>query len=110
MKRTSFVVTICIVAIFATLVFPASAQTIFGTILGTVTDPSGAGLPNIVVIVTNQGENISREVRTDAQGNYQAENMKAGIYTVSVKAAGFKDMGLTDIRLEARQAVRADMR
>ena len=110
MNRTSFVVTISIVAILAPLISPASAQTIFGTILGTVTDPSGAGVPNIVVIVTNQGENISREVRSDAEGNYRAENMKAGLYTVSVKAAGFKDMVLTDVRLDARQTVRADMK
>src|SRR5262249_29000651 len=110
MKRTSFVFTISIVVILAFLVTPTFAQTIFGTILGTVTDQSGAVVPNIVVIVTNQGENIAREVHSDAQGNYQAENMKAGIYTVSVKAAGFKDMVLTDVRLDARQTVRADMK
>ena len=61
---------------------PALAQTTFGTILGSVTDPSGAVVPNVVVTVTNQGENTSRDVRSDAQGNYQAENMKAGMYRV----------------------------
>ena len=92
------------------LTLPALAQTIFGTILGTVTDPSGAVLPNVVITVTNQGENISRDVSSDAQGNYRAENMKAGLYTVSAKATGFKDMVLTDVRLDARQTVRADMK
>jgi len=89
---------------------PAFAQTVFGTILGTVTDPSGAVMPNVVITVTNQGENISRDVRSDAQGNYQAENMKAGLYTVSARVTGFKDMVLTDVRLEARQTVRADIK
>ncbi len=42
----------------------ALAQSIFGTILGTVTDPSGAVVPNAVITVTNQGENISHEVRS----------------------------------------------
>lgn len=85
-------------------------QTIFGTILGTVTDPSGAVMPNVVVTVTNQGENISRDVRTDAQGNYLAENMKEGIYTVTAKATGFSQDILTDLRLTARQTVRADFK
>jgi len=110
MRNKSFVVAIGVTVFTVLLAIPAFAQTIFGTILGTVTDQSGAVVPNIVVTVTNQGENISREVRSDAQGNYQAENMKAGIYTVSVKAAGFKDMVLTDVRLDARQTVRADMK
>ena len=108
--RTSFVIAICIVGIVACLLTPAHSQTIFGTILGSVTDPSGAVVPNVVITVTNQGENISREVRSDAQGNYQAENMKAGLYTLSAKATGFKDMVLTDVRLDARQTVRADMK
>src|SRR5262249_32042522 len=85
-------------------------QTVFGTILGTVTDPSGAVVPNVVLTITNQGENISHDVRSDAQGNYRAENMKAGLYTVSAKATGFKDMVLTDVRLDARQTVRADVK
>ena len=110
MRNKSLVVAIGVALVTVLLATPAFAQTIFGTILGTVTDQSGAVVPNIVVTVTNQGENISREVRSDAQGNYQAENMKAGLYTVSVKAVGFKDMVLTDVRLEARQSVRADMK
>src|SRR5690348_596180 len=86
------------------------AQSVFGTVLGTVTDASGAVVPHIVVTITNQGENTSHEVRTDAQGNYLAENMKAGIYTVSAKVPGFREMALTDVRLDARQTVRADLK
>lgn len=107
-KTKSFV---CLVLGLATVIFltPAIAQSIFGTILGTVTDPSGAVMPGVTVTVTNQGENISRDVKTDEQGNYRAENMKAGIYTVAVKAQGFKEAVLTDIRLDARQIVREDI-
>src|ERR1700692_3432953 len=110
MKFKPFVIALSIIVIAACLATPARAQTTFGTILGTVTDPSGAVMPNVVITVTNQGENISRDVRSDAQGNYQAENMKAGLYTVSAKATGFKDMVLTDVRLEARQTARADVK
>jgi len=110
MKFKPFVITFSVVVVAVCLATPGLAQTVFGTILGTVTDPSGAVMPNVVITVTNQGENISREVRSDAQGNYQAENMKAGLYTVSAMATGFKDAVLTDVRLEARQTVRADMK
>jgi hypothetical protein len=110
MKLKSFVVAFSIAVIAVCLTTPGLGQTIFGTILGTVTDPSGAIMPNVVITITNQGENTSRKVRSDAQGNYQAENMKAGLYTVSAMATGFKDMVLTDVRLDARQTVRADVK
>ena len=86
------------------------SQTIFGTILGTVTDPTGAVLPGIIVTVTNQGENISHEVVTDSQGNYQAENLKEGLYSVAVHASGFHRVTMQDVRLTARQIVRADLK
>lgn len=110
MKFKPFVIALSVVLCAVCLPTTALAQSIFGTILGTVTDPSGAVVPNTVVKVTNQGENISRELRSDAQGNYQAENMKAGLYTVSATATGFKDTVLTDVRLDARQTVRADIK
>src|SRR5579864_1544853 len=102
MKFKPFVIALSIIVSAVCLTPLGIAQTIFGTILGTVTDPSGAVMPNVVITVTNQGEDISREVRSDAQGNYQAENMKAGLYTISAKATGFKDMVLADVRLDAR--------
>src|SRR6266576_7296589 len=92
------------------LAAPGLGQTTFGTILGTVTDPSGAVMPDVVVTVTNQGENISREVHSDAQGNYQAENLKAGLYTVTVRATGFREVTTKDIVVAARQVVRADVK
>jgi hypothetical protein len=110
MRVKPFVIALSIALIAVCFVTPGRAQTTFGTILGTVTDPSGAVMPNVIVTVTNQGENTSREVRTDAQGNYLAENTKEGLYTVSVKTAGFQQIFLTDVRLTARQIVRADLK
>src|ERR1700739_1332869 len=110
MKLNPFILAVSIAASAVCLAPLGFAQSTFGTILGTVTDPSGAVVPNAVITVTNQGENISHEVRSDAQGDYRAENMKAGRYRVSAKATGFKDMVLTDVRLDARQTVRADLK
>src|SRR5579883_1936275 len=66
------------------------AQSTFGTILGTVTDRTGAVVPGARIVITNQGENIPRKTVTDAQGNYEALNLKAGRYSVAAEAAGLR--------------------
>jgi hypothetical protein len=110
MRVRHFVMALGMVLSAVCLAAPGLAQSIFGTILGTVTDASGAVVPNVTVTVTNQGENISHEVQTDAQGNYQAENVKAGVYTIKVNVTGFREMTVKDIVVIARQTVRADVK
>jgi hypothetical protein len=110
MRVRPFVFALCIALSAACLTTPGLAQTIFGTILGTVTDASGAVVPKAVIRITNQGENISRDVTTDSQGDYQAENLKEGLYTVTVQAEGFREVTVKDIRLTARQIVRNDVK
>jgi hypothetical protein len=110
MRVRRFVLALSVAFSAVCLAAPGLAQTTFGTILGTVTDPSGAAMPDVVVTVTNQDENISREVHSDAQGNYQAENLKSGLYTVTVRATGFREMTTKDIMVAARQTVRADVK
>ena len=110
MRTKHFIMLMGIVLCAVCLAMPGFAQTTFGSILGTVTDPSGAVMPNVTITVTNQGENISRDVVSDGQGNYRAENLKAGIYTVSVNAPGFRELTLKDVVVTARQNVRADLK
>ena len=68
----------------------ALAQSTYGSILGTVSDPTGARIVRVTVTVTNQGEDISRTVAADEVGNYEVLNLKAGVYTVKGEAPGFK--------------------
>src|ERR1017187_5624384 len=70
-----------IAALLLTAPLQLSAQSTFGTILGTVTDASGAVVPQAKIVITNQGENTSRNVSTDVQGNFEALNLKACSYT-----------------------------
>lgn len=67
-----------------------SAQSTFGTILGTVTDKSGAAVPGAKIVITNEGENVSRDIVSDSIGNYEALNLKAGTYTIAAEASGFR--------------------
>ena len=70
---------------------PAAAQTTTGSIVGTVTDPSGAGIPGAAVSVTNEDTGIGAiRVDTDSSGNYVATALPPGRYTVAVEARGFK--------------------
>ena len=85
------------------------SQSTFGTILGTVTDSTGAVVPSARVVITNEHESISREVTTDAAGNYEALNLKAGAYTVSTTVSGFKSFRAQHLQLDARQTLRVNV-
>jgi len=78
----------------------AVAQDITGTIVGTVTDASGAGVPGAKVTVFNVGQNRDESVvTTDTAGNYTAALLPVGSYTVSVEAKGFKKTTKEEIAL-----------
>ncbi len=86
-----------------------SAQSTFGTILGTVIDKTGSVVPKVKMVVTNRGENHSRTLFTDNQGNFEALNLKAGHYTVTAEAAGFRIFRADDLELDARQTMRLNI-
>jgi len=87
----------------------AFAQSTLGTILGTVTDASGAVIVGATVTITNTDEGTSRTLTTDANGNYEAVNSKPGHYTVEVTKTGFKAENLHDLEIVARQTLRVDV-
>src|SRR6185437_1653092 len=60
-----------------------------GTLGGTVTDPSGAVIPNAKVTATNAGTGLTRTVTTSSQGNYAIVDLPPGNYNVTVDANGF---------------------
>jgi hypothetical protein len=53
-------------------------QTLTGTILGTITDPSGAVVPGVDVTVINTGTNQTRSVTTTGSGTYSLSNLPVG--------------------------------
>jgi hypothetical protein len=98
----------------ATIVLAAAplwlcAQSTFGSILGTVSDATGAMVPNARIVITNEQENTTRSVISGAQGNYEALNLKAGTYSVATDVPGFKSFRATQLELVARQALRLNI-
>jgi len=65
-------------------------QTTFGRISGTVSDPTGAAIPNATVTVSNPATNFTRTVMTDESGFYTVTNIPVGTYTVMVEMQNFK--------------------
>lgn len=61
-----------------------------GQISGTVTDPSGAAIPNAVVTIKNVGTNAARTVSSSGTGAYVVTGLEPATYTVSVTSAGFQ--------------------
>ncbi len=70
---------------------------------GSVTDPTGAVIPNASVTLTNQQTGIARAETSDAQGRYTFDGMLPGMYRLTAKAAGFNDITLNNVELLVNQ-------
>ena len=87
----------------------AFAQTFRGTILGSVTDSSGAAVPGATVTIKNADTGLVRTVTTSDDGNYSAPELPIGNYSVSVEKAGFKLGVVSGIKVEVSSERRVDV-
>lgn len=90
---------------------PARAQVVGATLSGTISDNSGAVIPNAQISIRNVATGVTRDITADSAGFYQAPNLDAGNYEVSVKAMGFKtavQSGLT-LTVGGQQALNVSM-
>lgn len=87
----------------------AGAQTSSGTIVGTVTDSSGAVVPGASVTITNSATGVVRNVVTGDDGQYLASLLPIGVYSVEASKTGFKKVRISDIELLVNQAARSDI-
>jgi hypothetical protein len=88
----------------------AIAQVQNGQFTGTVTDPSGAAIPNAKVTVVNTGTNLSVVSNTNQTGNYIAKELPIGNYKITVEAPGFKTVTNTNLTLNAGSIAHADFK
>src|SRR5271155_2583022 len=103
-----FFLSTCLSVIVVTKVTAQSITS--GDITGTVTDPSGAVVPNAKVTATNVSTNASQSTATTQQGNYRFAFLPHGRYNVSVKATGFQPLQLTGVVVTAGQPATADIK
>lgn len=96
-----------VVAVILALSVPVLAQIQYGGITGTVTDPTGAVVPEADVRVSRIGGGVSRSVKSNAAGVYRVSELPVGEYTVEVGAEGFST-AQTTVELSVGVTIRVD--
>jgi hypothetical protein len=89
--------------------FQARGQVLYGSLVGTVTDPSGALVPAAEVKITNRATNQTRTALTNEAGLYSFSNVLAGPYDMEVKAAGFRVLRRTGLEVVVNTVRREDV-
>jgi hypothetical protein len=86
----------------------ASAQVLYGSIVGTLTDETGAVIPKASVTVTNASTGLSRQATTDDAGYYSIQNLLEGVYDLSVTASGFRPYTQKGVTVSINSVTRVD--
>jgi outer membrane receptor protein involved in Fe transport len=97
------------IALFA-LIFPftAHAQAVYGSINGTVTDNTGAAIPNATVTVTDEAKGTVVTVQTNDSGNYSVDHLIPDVYDVKVSISGFQSFEAKGIQVFADTSPKVD--
>ena len=82
------------------------AQRDLATLVGTITDQSGAAIPNAKVTLEETATGLKYEVTAGNSGEYARPALKPGVYTVTVEAAGFKKSTRRNIQQIGRASCR----
>jgi Carboxypeptidase regulatory-like domain len=102
--------TVCFMACFFLALFATSAFAQEATIVGTVTDPTGAAVPNAAIVITNNDTGVTRNLPTNGDGQYVAPDLSIGHYTVHASASGFKAAETKGITLDVGDRTRVDFK
>ncbi|HTS09795.1 MAG TPA: carboxypeptidase-like regulatory domain-containing protein, partial [Candidatus Eisenbacteria bacterium] len=108
MKRSVWVAVATFALLFSLWVPVAMGQAVYGSILGTVTDPSGAAVTGAKVTVTSQTKNVSTTDTTNESGNYSVTHLIPDVYSVRIEGQGFKVLQYKDIQVSADTGARVD--
>ncbi|HMF64278.1 MAG TPA: carboxypeptidase regulatory-like domain-containing protein, partial [Edaphobacter sp.] len=108
MQRKPIILSILAVVFLALCCPITRAQTITASVNGTVTDSSGAILPNAKVTATNVETGINTETTTNNDGIYNIRFLQIGSYKVTISAAGFGDSTYGPFALETGQNAKID--
>jgi len=79
-----------------------------GTIVGTVTDPSGAALPNVTITLTSLDSNAVKKIQTNEAGQYVLPDLNIGHYSVKAELGGFKTAEQKNVTLQVGDRDRID--
>ena len=104
--RNLLYVSSLLVAVFAQT---ATAQVLYGSLTGNVTDLQGAVVPGATVTITHRETNQSRQGVTDASGSYDFATVPAGTYTVKISKPGFKTVSKENVVVTLNNSTRVNL-
>src|SRR5205809_6291249 len=88
----------------------ADAQVLFGSVSGTVTDQSGAGVPKARIALVSKATSVQKEADADESGHYTIADVPPGSYDLTVKVSGFKPLTQTNLTVAANVVTNGDAR
>jgi hypothetical protein len=80
-----------------------------GAITGTITDPSGAVIPNVLVTATHKFKDLRFEARTDESGVYLLRNLPSGFYQLTFDAPGFTRAAVESVQVQSSNLTKVDL-
>ena len=106
MVRTALVLALACASLI--LIRPASAQSVYGSIFGTVTDKTGAAVPGATVTVTDESKGTIVTATSNSTGDYSVPHLIPDVYDLKVVVKGFKTFEVKGLSVEADAAPRID--
>jgi hypothetical protein len=97
-------------ALFVLVFFSAhvQAQTLYGTLVGNITDPSGLAVAGATVRAVHSGTGLARETKTNDRGGFLFSDLQSGPYDITVRAGSFAPFTTTGVQISANAVTRAD--
>jgi len=88
----------------------AEAQAIYGSIYGTITDTTGAAIPNATITVTDETKGTSVQVTSNQSGEYRVQNLIPDVYDVTATATGFSPVENRGVQVSADTSPKIDLK
>jgi len=105
---TSVAFVMAVIALMGLISQPASAQLLYGTLVGNVTDSSAAAVAGATVTISDPSTGFSRQATTTDRGEYVFTNLPVGTYTVTISGTGFKQLVRNQVNVQPNVTVRVD--
>ena len=106
LKLAKIAITVALLSAFSNAAF---SQAVNGTLLGTISDATGATVPNAKITITESNTGITRSTTSNDSGNYIFPDLAPGTYTVSAELVGFKRSSRAGVDLQINTSPRVDL-
>src|SRR5215217_151555 len=87
----------------------ATAQVLYGSVIGDVKDATGAALPGTTLVITNRGTGLTRQAATDGAGHFNFTDLPAGVYSLKASLQSFRNFEQTEVTVNINNVTRVDV-